>query len=210
MKKLYVQYGCGFVAPPHWLNFDASPSLLLERVPALGRFYNRAGPRFPDSVRYGNIVRGLPVPKGSCVAAFCSHVLEHLALDDFRTALRNTRRMMAEEGVFRLVVPDLEALARRYLADERPDAASYFMRESCLGRDTRPSGLPDFLRLWLGNSQHLWMWDYSSLVSELESAGFVSIRRAMPGDASDPAFSLVERRDRWVNSIGIECRRGCS
>jgi hypothetical protein len=68
-------------------------------------------------------------------------------------------------------------------------------------------GFPAFIALWLGNSQHLWMWDYKSLEAELRSAGFVGIRRAAFGDSSDPLFSLVEDPERWDDCLGIECSR---
>ena len=73
---------------------------------------------FPANVEYGDIVKGLPVPTGSCRGIYSSHVLEHLALNDLRKALRETHRLLAEGGTFRLVVPDLEHEARTYLADE--------------------------------------------------------------------------------------------
>jgi len=48
---VYVQYGCGSSAPEGWLNFDAS---LKERLGIRGKV-------FPRKVRYGDIVRGLPI-----------------------------------------------------------------------------------------------------------------------------------------------------
>src|SRR5271154_2334251 len=83
----YVQYGCGFSAPAQWTNFDASLTLRLERVPLLGGVAAGKNGRFPSNVLYGDIVRGLPVAARSCHAIYCSHVLEHLSLNDFRAAL---------------------------------------------------------------------------------------------------------------------------
>jgi predicted SAM-dependent methyltransferase len=92
----------------------------------------RLGPVvFPPNVRYGDIVKGLPVHAGSAAGVYASHVLEHLALDDLRTALRNTSAMLQAGGVFRLVVPDLEQLVHYYLARlERRDreSSNWFMR----------------------------------------------------------------------------------
>jgi hypothetical protein len=104
-------------------------------------------------------------------------------------------------------MPDLEVLARRYLDDQSATASSSFMRGACLGHETRDRGITGLLRLWLGNSHHLWLWDYKATVHELDAAGFVLIRRALPGDSSDTAFLEVERADRWNDAFGIECRR---
>lgn len=60
---------------------------------------------------------------------------------------------------------------------------------------------------WLGNSQHLWMWDYKSIAQELENAGFIDIRTAEFGDATDTLFTEVEDRGRWKNCLGVECKK---
>src|SRR5438046_2163574 len=116
MDKLYVQYGCGLSAPADWKNYDTSPTLRIQKIPVLGKLIgSRMSPVFPSNVLYGDIVKGLPVSNTSCDAVYCSHVLEHLSLNDFRVALANTYRILKPGGTFRCVVPDLEAITRSYL-----------------------------------------------------------------------------------------------
>jgi hypothetical protein len=134
-------------------------------------------------------------------------VLEHLALEDLRIALRHTYDYLKPGGVFRCVLPDLEELARDYLSGNQLQPAIRFMEQSSLGCKHRPRNLSGFLREWLGNSQHLWMWDFRSLVVELQQAGFVEIRRAQFGDAADARFRDVEDAGRWERCLGMECRR---
>ena len=105
---MYVQYGCGFSAPAEWVNFDASMTLRWERMPIAGRMFTKNSARFPSNVRCGDIVKGLPISDGSCRGVYASHVLEHLAQEDFHKALENTKRILTGGGLFRLVVPDLE------------------------------------------------------------------------------------------------------
>ena len=209
MNDLYMQFGCGWCAPSGWLNFDSSPTLRFERLPVIGRLYTRNARRFPDNVRCGDIVRGLPVAEGSCRGIYCSHILEHLALEDFRTALRRNFGYLKPGGVFRLVVPDLAALARAYVNSPDADAAHRFMESSFLGRKTRPRSPAGFLRQWLGNSEHLWMWDEKAMRKELTDAGFTDIRRAVFGDAEDPRFNEVEQAERFVGALAMQCRRPC-
>lgn len=201
---LYVQYGCGFSSAKNWRNFDASPALRFERLPLIGRVYTKNEQRFPSNVEYGDIIKGLPLTDSSCDGVYASHVLEHLSLADFRAALRNTYRILKPGGIFRLVVPDLETLARRYLESESPDASLEFMRATDLGKESRLRGIR-LIVSQLGNSQHLWMWDYSSLENELSDAGFVGIRRCFFNDSSDKAFLEVEEESRFIDSVGIEC-----
>ncbi|MFM8732259.1 MAG: methyltransferase, partial [Phycisphaerales bacterium] len=83
-----VQFGCGLCAPERWTNFDSSATVRLQRLPLLGRFLQPTGVRFPDNIRLGDIVAGLPVVPDSCRAVYCSHVLEHLTYPEVETALR--------------------------------------------------------------------------------------------------------------------------
>jgi ubiquinone/menaquinone biosynthesis C-methylase UbiE len=201
--KKYINYGCGFCAPQGWLNFDASPTILLERVPLLGRLMSKNPHRFPTNVRYGNIVKGLPLESESCDAIFCSHVLEHLAFNDVQTALRNTFSYLKPGGIFRLVVPDLEQLARAYLEAQDPDAASRFLHQANLGKVERRSGIVKFGIEWMGNSYHLWMWDFKSMCQQLRQAGFQQMRRATFGDSQIPAFEAVEEEGRFRDCLAI-------
>ena len=203
----YMQYGCGNSAPEGWLNFDASPTMRFERLPVIGAMYTRNAKRFPRNVRYGDIIQGLPIPPDSCAVIYCSHVLEHLALEDFSLALSNTFKYLKPGGTFRLVLPDLEQLAMNYLSDNSEWAAGKFMEASCLGKTKRIRGVQGLFSAWLGNSAHLWMWDEKSMREQLKKVGFMEIRRAMFGDAEDARFSEVEERERFEGCLAMQCRK---
>jgi len=120
-------------------------------------------------------------------------------------AIRNSRGLLKDGGIFRLVLPDLETIARAYLSSAASDACSQFMEASLLGSVERTRGLVSFLRQWLGNSTHLWMWDFKGISAELRDAGFRGVRRAEFGDSDDKRFSEVEDPDRWRECLGVEC-----
>jgi ubiquinone/menaquinone biosynthesis C-methylase UbiE len=189
MAPVYLQYGCGFSVGKDWLNFDNSPTLRIERLPIIGNFLGRVAGnsrRFPKEVKFGNIAKGLPIAENSVRGVYASHVLEHLALDDFRKALRNTFNILEPGGVFRLIVPDLEERARRYVheaSSRSAEASETFMRTTHLGLEQRPRSLLGRVRLLIGGSAHLWMWDEASIAEELRKSGFISIRRCEFGDA---------------------------
>lgn len=208
MSDAHMQYGCGLCAPSTWRNFDSSPTLRAERSWIMGPTRRLTGKTlFPSNVEFGDIVVGLPVRDGSCAAIYCSHVLEHLSLQDFRIALANTYRYLKPGGTFRFVLPDMRHYIDRYLENESAGACIELMESSRLGRPSRPRGAAGFIREWLGNSHHLWMWDYPAMAAELQQAGFRNIRRAAFGDASDPLFADVEEIGRWDNCLGVECVR---
>lgn len=209
MNEGYIQFGCGLCAPVTWRNFDAGPAFWIEKnLPFMRQAVVRRGfPDYPRNIEYGDVVEGLPVAAGSAQAVYCSHVLEHLALNEFRTALANVREYLKPGGVFRLVVPDLEYLIRGYVATESPDAAVTFMREAHLGEERKARGWGDKAKAMFGRSQHLSMWDYKGMAAELDRTGFTQIRRASHRDAEDPRFLDVEDAGRWENCLGVECRR---
>lgn len=203
-----LHYGCGTVVGASWLNCDASPTLWLQRLSVVGfAFRLTLKPRFPEAVVYGNIARGLKLKPQSCDNVFCSHVLEHLALDDFRSAIRNTHTYLKPGGTFRLIVPDFEALISAYQSDRDSAALSHFLTYTFLGRKSRPRSIPDWLREYFGNAHHLWMWDYKSIKMELVNAGFCAIRRYHFRDIAAAAFDEIESSERFLDALAIECTR---
>ncbi|NES93904.1 MAG: methyltransferase domain-containing protein [Desertifilum sp. SIO1I2] len=214
-KDLYVQYGCGMSAPEDWLNFDASPNLFLERLPIIGFFY--AGKKyieespvrikFPQSIQFGDIVKGLPLKRGSVKGIYASHVLEHLPLEDCRFALQNTFELLEPGGIFRLLVPDLKILASRYINSSEATASISFIQEMEMGIIRRSRGLKGLVTSFLSNKNHVWMWDYDSMKSELEKIGFTDIRRADFNDSEDPKFKGVEDEKRFIEAVAIQCKK---
>jgi hypothetical protein len=208
-NSVYVQFGCGLCAPATWRNFDAGPAFWIQRnLPVLKpALLKRGFPDYPRNIDYGDVIKGLPVAPGSAAAVYCSHVLEHLALDEFRITLRHVFSYLAPGGTFRFVLPDLEGLVRSYTASSDAAAASRFMSESYLGVDAQGKGAARLLKALFGRSAHLWMWDEKNMARELADAGFTAIRRAQIGDNPDPRFAEVEDAGRWENCLGMECRR---
>jgi hypothetical protein len=80
-KDIYVQYGCGMSAPKEWFNFDASPNLFIERLPIIGLFYtgkkhlggDPVRMKFPNTIQFGDIVKGLPLKKNSIKGIYASN-----------------------------------------------------------------------------------------------------------------------------------------
>jgi len=90
-----LNIGCGASYHPAWVNIDVQPAA-------------------PGILRH-DAAKPLPFPDGSFDACYSSHVLEHLRLEDAPLFLTETRRVLKPGGVLRVVVPDLEGIARAYL-----------------------------------------------------------------------------------------------
>ena len=201
---LCVHYGCGICGPSDWLNFDASPWIKIQRIPIINQLPGiRSHVKYPSTVHFGNVLRGLPVKNDAADLAYCSHTLEHLTLEDCRIALRETYRFLKPGGVFRAVQPDLRWICERFLACDGPESVSQFMQSSLLGVRKNKSGLAWWRDLF-SRDAHFWLWDYQSIMPELLAVGFKSVRRAHIHDNPHPAFLSVEDANRWENCLGIE------
>ncbi len=90
-----LNVGCGRCFHPTWTNIDlvaASPE-----------------------VRQYDLRRGLPYDDDFFDGVYHSHVLEHLTPESAASMLAECRRVLKPGGVLRVVVPDLESIARQYL-----------------------------------------------------------------------------------------------
>ena len=206
-----LNIGCGLIAPSGWLNFDSSFTLKLGRIPIIGCNLIRIihGPDWPPTALCGDIVKGLKISSGSCDLIFASHVLEHISLSDFQSAMQNIYSYLKTGGIFRAIVPDLTYYIEKYSSQigarsAAPTASLEFMKNMNIGYTESRRNI--LLRLCeaLKNSRHQWMWDASSLVSAFDEHGFKSIRLREHGDWSDARFKLVDRKENYTNSICIE------
>lgn len=93
MKLLNI--GCGATFHPSWRNIDIES--------------------YSPEVQSYDIRKGLPFPNASFDACYSSHVLEHLTLEEANKLLAEKRRVLKPQGIIRVVVPDLEQIARNYL-----------------------------------------------------------------------------------------------
>src|ERR1051325_747360 len=90
-----LNLGCGSTFHPGWVNVDAAP--------------------VSPAVRAHDLAEPLPFPDGHFRAVYASHVLEHFDPEGGTRLLRECLRVLEAGGVARIVVPDLEAIARTYL-----------------------------------------------------------------------------------------------
>jgi predicted SAM-dependent methyltransferase len=72
-----------------------------------------------------NLSQGIPFPDGSFDVVYHSHLLEHFSRKNAELFLKECYRVLCPKGILRVVVPDLEQIARTYLtALEKASAGS--------------------------------------------------------------------------------------
>jgi len=90
-----LNLGCGDRFLSGWENVDFAPTNPL--------------------VRAYDLRRGVPYPDNFFDLVYHSHLLEHFSKDEAPQFLRECFRVLKHEGILRVVVPDLEGIARFYL-----------------------------------------------------------------------------------------------
>ena len=94
-KLPFANLGCGGCFHPDWINLDLAP-------------------QSAHVVRHDLRTR-LPLGDGSCEVVYHSHLLEHLPHAVAPVFLQECYRVLVPGGILRVVVPDLEMIARLYL-----------------------------------------------------------------------------------------------
>ena len=91
----YLNVGCGNKFHRAWTNID-----MVSADPA---------------VRAANLIEGIPCETGTFDVVYHSQVLEHIPKDSAPAFLAECLRVLKPGGILRVVVPDMEDMAREYL-----------------------------------------------------------------------------------------------
>lgn len=203
--RAMVNLGSSARTAPGWNNLDFSWLLRLGRFPRLcsllyklrllspGR-YERIG-RLPADIVIWNLAKGVPFPDSSFDVVYHCHVLEHIDRTQADHFIQECFRVAKPGGTVRIVVPDLEVLARRYVQaldtiemegseQLRASAVSGMIDQMVVRVPAARKQQPVVVRLvehvLIGNTfrsgeLHRWMYDRHSLSKLLSACGFVNI-----------------------------------
>lgn len=94
--KSYLNLGCGTRFHPEWTNVDFVGS--------------------DTSILSHNLLEGIPFPDETFDVVYHSHLLEHLPKSAAPAFLQECHRVLRPLGIHRVAVPDLERIAKVYLA----------------------------------------------------------------------------------------------
>ena len=191
--------GCGYKIGKSWKNYDASPISLVDRIPLINKILKFNTRKFPNEIIYGNIIKKKLCENNTADNIFCSHMLEHVSFEEGKKVLKNIYEMLKSNGVFRLVVPSLDARIDKYQITK--DGNLFMESLGCVNKNEN-SNLINKLRFLLGNSRHKWMYDEKSLYNEIKKVGFKQIRKCYFGDSGIDIFSEVEEIERFNESDG--------
>lgn len=199
---MLANIGCGVVFHPAWDNFDYHP--------------------VDERVRRLDLGRPLPFGPGIYEVCYLSHVLEHLPRERVPVLLADILRCLRPGGVLRIVVPDLETIARLYLRELEAAAADpeasprhewmtlelidQLVRSfsgGFMGRAMRSRPLPhrDFIESRIGWEGKQWLQTLDGREGEGVPAPLspADVYRVPPtGDAEEAAFRRSGEVHRWM------------
>lgn len=210
-----INIGCGQTPTKGWLNYDNSFSLRLSKFPALVNILARIGLinqsqnafiQFSriHSIEYGDATKGLPLDDNSVDVLYSSHMLEHLDRHEASKFLNEAIRVLCSGGIIRLVLPDLQKMAQKYIETGDADA---FVSSTHLTQP-RPRTLAQRIRILLvGTRHHQWMYDGASLTRLLEEHGFKEPTVLQPGETSIENVLNLDLCERKDVSVYVEAKK---
>ena len=146
---LKLHWGCGRKKKEGWVNVDGWASAATDLVYDLR---NR-----------------MPLADGSVAMIFTEHVFEHFTFADGEKIAADFHRVLKPGGTLRLIVPDLQTFAERYVAGDREFMANFHPQARHLGE-----GLNN---IFYGHF-HRGIYDYPMLEDLLKRVGFSAVRKA--------------------------------
>jgi len=135
-QRILCNFGCGTRHHSAWINID----------------FHGDG----ETVLQWDLRQGLPLPDGSCDAVYSSHTIEHFDRTGARKFLAESYRVLKPGGILRLVMPDLEGIARAYLeclaaaqrGEQGADARYEWIVVELLDQLVRHQSGGEMLKLW--------------------------------------------------------------
>ena len=210
-----LNIGCGAVRPAGWINTDKSYKIFISELPVSRSFFHTSQ---GNTVTYQNIEKPWKFNDNSIDVVYSSHLFEHLDSCARDLYLSETVRVLKSGGAFRLVVPDLQKLAKEYLdATDRgePNAAKQFLYWMNLHRDNlHPNSRPlykklyDFIQKY--PKQHQTMLDRSSLDGYIDKTIWAESSYQRYGESdilSALDINSVECDEEICASIYFEARK---
>ncbi|MCL6733478.1 class I SAM-dependent methyltransferase [Streptomyces neyagawaensis] len=152
---------------------------------------------------YLDATRRWPVPTASTSHVYADNMIEHIRLGPCRRMFREAHRVLVPGGLIRLATPDVEHVARIYLARDEGTAREM---EKWRQKGYEIHHGVDLLRTTFQDCGHHagYLWDFGVLRAELEAAGFKSVRRCAPGASDDPVLRDLEARRDFALIIEAE------
>ena len=213
----YINVGCGADPTNGWLNLDNSFSVKLAQWPTITKIlklfrlinihqiqYIKSAASSDTPIQWANAIKKIPCPDNSAQAIYSCHMFEHLSRDEAVLFLNEAKRVLVNDGVLRIAVPDLEVLVNRYIAGKDGDQLMSFL--DCCPRMNETFAEKINILLFCRRN-HKWMYDGRSLSKLLEAHGFSDARALPPGKTTIQNPGQLNLSEREGFTLYVEAKK---
>ncbi len=176
-NAVILNVGCGMSIIPGAINIDNSLSVKLSKHKLLVAILKKLGLVKGEALSYvefcvrNNVKSGsctkLPVGDKSADVVYTSHMVEHLYYEDLVRFLNESYRVLKDDGVLRIALPDLRILIDNYTSNKDADS---FMESLTMMDNRHKLKFKEKIRFMLiGDRLHKWMYDGDSFLKFVES-----------------------------------------
>lgn len=187
MSEVSVNFGSGGRGATGWINIDII-SLHADQYIA------------------HDLRRPLPFRDGQARRIFAEHVVEHLDFrHDIPRVFEEFHRILAPEGVLRIIVPDVERFLHAYVTRSREEFLALGWDLDHLPHDIH-TPMHVLNHMYHQEGEHLFGWDYETMEWALCRAGFRIVERRGYHDSRDALLAL-DRPEHAPYSLYVEAVR---
>lgn len=170
---LKLNIGCGTDYKKGWINIDNNSDNNIKKL----------------DINW-DLRKPLPIDDGTIDFIFNEHFIEHLSVNEARVALKEFKRILKEDGVMRIAMPDLKDVIANYLDPDwknKPYIKRFNMQFIQTGAE-----LININFRWWG---HKWLYDWEELERRLFETGFKSVERKQMQKSNKTELSNLETRE---------------
>ena len=210
-----LNLGAGPLGKNDWINLDYGilpflgkykkwiPSPIRKIIP---QGYQDIINQWPQNIQLHNCKNRLPFQGNEISHSFTSHFLEHIKKYEAAFVVGEVYRVLKPGGYFRIIVPDLEMIIKKYLEKDDEFFAKIDPELKKYGASTTDMFLTLFyppFHLIKNQSPinrfinrfarwHMWMYDFDSIKEMLAKAGFIGINKMSHGETNYPGFKELD------------------
>jgi predicted SAM-dependent methyltransferase len=201
-----LNLGCGSTTPPNWVNVDYAFGARLVKLP----FFKHVNQKlklfnldWDENIFLHDLRKAFPWDDNTIAAIYSSHTLEHLSKEEGRFFLSECYRVMRQDGIIRIVVPDLLRIINKY--SEKEIRADDFI--TSLGIINKKD--KNFIKrifTFLYHFPHKCMYDMETLIAVMSELGFRA-KGMEPFESDIEDIKAIELDGRARNAVIVEGRK---
>lgn len=201
-----LNLGCGAQVPYGWINVDYALGARFARVPffrALNRKLRLFDFDWDERIYIQDLSEQFPWPDNTIDIVYSSHLLEHFTREDGRRFIAECHRVLRNDGILRIVVPDLRHIVVEYFEGRIP--ADDFVESLGVLCGNNKNALKDRLAPFI-QFPHKCMYDASRLLGILRKAGFDAATRD-PFESEISDIRNIELKGRTKDALIVEATK---